>query len=304
MIPKKIFYIWFGPILDSVVDCVKSWKNLMPDWQIIKIDEESSFFNFRKELDKCKWFNTVYNKKIWAYVSDYIRIKTLLDHGGIYCDTDITALQSFEPLRKNMFFAGFESKKYINLAVFGCIPKHILLEDIYNFYQKEIWNSPLYTIPQITTYILVEKYGIVLHDSRVDKKIIKCDSITLYPEQTFYPYRYDEEFNKRCITSKTYTIHWWRNSWGTDEVHQWLETKHCVEKINKKNNSEGSIIKYMPKEFVKLELKIIFFRIKCFKCGPYYVFELFKLPLFAIKYSKNFISYFLFSKYLIIKRQR
>ena len=297
MIPKRIFYVWFGPMQDSVQQCIKSWKSVMPDWDIQKVDDSSPWFNFQNEL-KCKWFKTIYQKKIWAYVSDYIRIKTLLDHGGFYCDTDITTLQSFEALRTNEFFAGFESDQNINLAIFGCIPKHKLLEDIYNFYQNKIWTSPLYTIPQITTHILINKYGLILHDSRKDQKIIKIGTITLYPEIMFYPYRYDETFDDKCIKKETYTIHWWKNSWGKQEIYQWLDTKHCINteiyKGIKKNNLENSL---------KLEIKILFFKINCFKYGRFYVFKFLKLPIFAIKYTEQKIEYLLFARFCILSRE-
>ena len=43
---------------------------------------------------------------MWAYVADYMRVKTLYEHGGIYLDTDVTIYKDFEPLLKDNMFAG------------------------------------------------------------------------------------------------------------------------------------------------------------------------------------------------------
>ena len=38
MIPKKIHYCWFGgnEMPEVVIKCIKSWKEIMPDYEIIK----------------------------------------------------------------------------------------------------------------------------------------------------------------------------------------------------------------------------------------------------------------------------
>lgn len=38
--------------------------------------------------------------KKYAFVSDYVRLKALYEYGGIYLDTDIKILKSFNPLLK------------------------------------------------------------------------------------------------------------------------------------------------------------------------------------------------------------
>ena len=43
MIPKIIHYCWFGKGLmpQSQRDCIKGWEKLMPDYQIIRWDENN-----------------------------------------------------------------------------------------------------------------------------------------------------------------------------------------------------------------------------------------------------------------------
>ena len=47
MIPKIIHYCWFGKGLmpKSQQDCIKGWKKLMPDYKIMRWDEETFDYN-------------------------------------------------------------------------------------------------------------------------------------------------------------------------------------------------------------------------------------------------------------------
>ena len=47
MIPKIIHYCWFGKGLmpKSQRDCIKNWKKLMPDYQIMRWDESNFDYN-------------------------------------------------------------------------------------------------------------------------------------------------------------------------------------------------------------------------------------------------------------------
>ena len=67
MIPKKIHYCWFGGNKKSklILDCIKSWKRHFPDYEIIEWNES----NF--DVHQCNYVAQAYDKKKWAYVSDY-----------------------------------------------------------------------------------------------------------------------------------------------------------------------------------------------------------------------------------------
>ena len=56
------------------------------------------WFDFQQELENCKWLREVYERKMWAYVSDYVRCKVLYEHGGVYLDTDVTLEKDLTPL--------------------------------------------------------------------------------------------------------------------------------------------------------------------------------------------------------------
>ncbi|MDR1947297.1 MAG: hypothetical protein LBQ51_09065 [Desulfovibrio sp.] len=207
----------------EISDYIAGRQKVMPDYEII---DAADLIDLQKEIERCPWFGAVYERKIWAYVSDYIRVKVLLEHGGIYADADITFLKPFDRFLSHEFFAGFESPGTVGMSIFGCVPKHPLLQDLYDFYQKDIWETPMFTIPEIATRLLTEKYNCITFDSRRFPEPVKFGSIILYPEKYFYPYRYDEHYDERCITDDTYSVHWWSGSWCTPEISAWLRSKH------------------------------------------------------------------------------
>lgn len=120
MIPKIIHYCWFGKGLmpKSQKDCIKGWKKLMPDYQIMRWDETS--FDYTK-YEASKY---AYEVKKFALVSDVCRYNVLAEYGGIYLDTDVEVFQRFDRFLDSNFFSGIElyrefvkeqvAEKYLN----------------------------------------------------------------------------------------------------------------------------------------------------------------------------------------------
>ncbi len=243
MIEKKIFYVWFGDKKPAnVYMCLQNWVDKLKGYEFIEINKDSKYFDFEYEYNNCRWFKEVYDKKLWAFVSDYVRCKVLYEQGGIYLDTDITFVKDIEPLLNCEFFIGKENDKYISAGIFGCTKKHPLLLRVLEFYNNEIYKSPLYTIPEIFTYIIKNE---------------TFSDINIYESKYFYPYHYKQDFTPDCITPDTYTIHWWSASWSNFKTKRWLQNKHkgFVERLkdfpkeifNIKNTLEqgGKKVKYL-----------------------------------------------------------
>ena len=104
MIPKIIHYCWFGKGLmpKSQRDCIKGWKRLMPDYQIIRWDES----NF--DLDSFPLAKYACEVKKYALASDVCRYNVLSEHGGIYLVTDVEVFQRFDRFLEYSFFTGLE----------------------------------------------------------------------------------------------------------------------------------------------------------------------------------------------------
>ncbi|WP_348636343.1 glycosyltransferase family 32 protein, partial [Lactobacillus kefiranofaciens] len=84
-IPKRIYYVWLekNPLPKVVQKNLKNWKEVNPDFKIIRIDES----NF--DIKKYKYIEEAYRDKNWAFASDVVRLDIIYNYGGFYFDTDV-----------------------------------------------------------------------------------------------------------------------------------------------------------------------------------------------------------------------
>ncbi|MUI52515.1 glycosyltransferase family 32 protein [Aliivibrio fischeri] len=221
-ISKVVNYVWVGggEKSDFINACIHDWSKMLPQFKIVEWSEKN--IELEKIINESPFIKKCYEKKMWAFVSDYIRMKVLYENGGIYLDTDITIVKDLTPLLEEDFFIGKENEDYISAGVIGCKPKSIIIKKIIDFYQKEAMMSELYTLPMIITCIFERNPEFY--------KIAK-----VYEPKYFYPYYYNEHFTESCLTEKTYTIHWWGKNWGNPKGTVFLKTKslHGIYKIMK-----------------------------------------------------------------------
>ena len=131
MIPKIIHYMWFGenPLPESTKKYIESWKKFCPEYAIKEWNEH----NF--DINSCRYVAEAYLQKKWAFVADYVRFYVLYNEGGIYLDTDMEMVRSFEPLRKHKAFFGFATDG-LTLPVFGSEAKTDFIADMLDDYHK------------------------------------------------------------------------------------------------------------------------------------------------------------------------
>lgn len=93
MIPKIIHYCWLSddPIPTSLKKCMKTWKNVLPDYEWIKWD-----FN-RFDKSSSVWVMEAFDNRKYAFAADYIRLYALYNYGGFYLDMDVIAKKSLNP---------------------------------------------------------------------------------------------------------------------------------------------------------------------------------------------------------------
>lgn len=136
MIPKIIHYCWFGrgKMPELVKQCISSWHRYMPDWEYRLWDEASLSQTLREPTPNPSlkgrvqnplnnppisrdddwleympaYVKEAYVAKKYAFVSDYVRLWALEREGGLYLDTDVEVLKSFEPLINDIAFIGLE----------------------------------------------------------------------------------------------------------------------------------------------------------------------------------------------------
>jgi mannosyltransferase OCH1-like enzyme len=212
MIPKVIHYIWLGGKEKSKLTniCINSWKERLPDYKIIEWNEKNLDLN--NISNNNRFFAECRKRKLWAFMADYLRLRILYEQGGIYMDTDVQVLKNLSPLLENKAFLGKEAGNYIGTGLIAAEPKNKAIKSILDFYDDMIWESELYTIPSIITYIF-NKNG--------------SNDIKVYPMEYFAPYDYRYPYDYSVIKDNTYAIHWFDASWsGSLSVKVFMSTKH------------------------------------------------------------------------------
>lgn len=259
MIPKIIHYCWFGgnPLPDLAMKCIDSWKKYFPDYEIKEWNETN--FN----LDCCDYVKEAYDCKKWAFVSDYARFWILYNYGGLYFDTDVEVIKSFDDILSSGGFMGQEvhiapdenitkktySKKTLNeinnlssgIAVapglgIAVAPGLKLYKEILELYNTLhfIKNGEIdeTTVCVYTTNIL-KKYG---YDEK--KEEIQCVAgITVYPPEYLCPLNYKS--GEIILTDNTHTIHWYGASWKSSFDIKMSEKRRVY--INKYGQKKGII---------------------------------------------------------------
>jgi len=138
MIPKKIHYCWFGRGQKTKLakKCIASWKKYCPDYEIIEWNEDNFDVNQNLYTRYC------FENKKWAFLSDYVRLWVITQFGGIYFDTDVEVIQSFDKLLQYDAFYGFENSKYVASGLgFGAMAHHVTVEKMLQEYNELFEND-------------------------------------------------------------------------------------------------------------------------------------------------------------------
>jgi mannosyltransferase OCH1-like enzyme len=203
MIPKIIHLRWFsGEEYPKMIKrCLKSWKRHLPDYQIRLWDANSFDFN------SIPYVKEAWEARKWAFVSDYLRLYCLYTEGGIYLDSDVEVLKSFDQYLDNQMFIGTEpyiinnEVKYdLEAAIMGAEAGHPFIKECMEYYD----NSHYLGKEQPTVcHIMVDH--LAKHGYTAENKYQKLSNgVTVYP--------LDHYGNRYCFHDKT-AIHWCQSSW-------------------------------------------------------------------------------------------
>ncbi len=205
MATKTIHYCWFGKNKKSklIKKCIKSWKKLCPDYQIIEWTED----NF--DINCCKYVQEAYNAKKWAFVSDVCRFWVLYNYGGIYLDTDVELIKPLDELPDN--FVGFEKVGVVNSGLIrGAEKGNSICKEMYDSYLVDSFVKKDGTLNLCTVCeresSLLKKYGL-----KDVNEIQVLEGTTVYPTRFFCPI--DIETGRLNLTKDTYSIHRYAASW-------------------------------------------------------------------------------------------
>ena len=216
MIPKIIHFCWFGgaDLPRLAKKCIYSWKKFFPDYRIIKWDES----NF--DINCCNYVREAYDKKKWAFVSDYVRLYVLYKYGGIYFDTDVEVIKDFTPILRNGAFMGREldysdglkNSYLVNPGLGVGVEKHnSIIYDVLKSYDRDHFvlsdgEENKKTIVDRTTRIMIQN-GYDVNDNGV----IRLKGLIVYPTAFFCPKNYLT--GEVSVSSNTFSIHHYDASW-------------------------------------------------------------------------------------------
>lgn len=216
-IPRVIHLIWLGSQApESVKIAMDSWQKNHPSWEI-KLWTDS-------ELKEFTWSNKrseeIFQKGInWAEKSDILRFEILYQFGGIYSDTDVICLKSFEDLISSnlTFFAGLESNKIkrfgrplVGSAIIGACKNSTVIKKCIEYTQS------IEEAPMIHQYIRSGPGPITKACYESLEEGVK--EILLLPCSYLYPLPWEKRLVSPLelldnIREESFAVHLWEGSW-------------------------------------------------------------------------------------------
>ena len=138
MIPKTIHYVWMGGEAKPMVvkKCLASWRKHLKGYEITEWNEGNVDIGCNRYLAEA------YGARKWAFVSDYVRLKAVYDHGGIYLDSDCYVMKSLDTFLRHPFFTGFENEHFPFSAVFGAESKSPVVGRFLEYYENRSFLLP------------------------------------------------------------------------------------------------------------------------------------------------------------------
>ena len=205
-IPKIIHYCWFGgkPMPASCENMIATWRRHLPDYEIMRWDERSF------DIGISMYVQAAYQAGKYAFVSDYARLYALKQYGGVYLDTDIEVIRSFDDLLEgHEAVFGFESGEKVMTAFIAARPGHPIIGQFLECYTDKVFDAEN---PEPNTVILTE----LLRSKGLE---INNQTQSLGPGITVFPLDYFQAYDfsraALCTTGETRTIHRCYGSWCT-----------------------------------------------------------------------------------------
>ena len=229
MIPKIIHYVWMGgkEIPPQLRGYMETWKLFMPEWEIREWNEK----NF-SIADAPVYVREAYEYNKWAFVSDYVRLWALEQYGGVYLDTDVQVLRSFEPLLADTAFIGLEESlaHLPGTCVMGCEPHCRWVKDMLALYDDIRFVLPDGSLDLTTN---VQRMGEMLKT----KGFIPCRKeqyiadygLRIYTHDYFSPITSTRVMRN---SKNTYSIHHFAGSWTNNKHNRLRDTWLMRETIN------------------------------------------------------------------------
>lgn len=196
----------------------------MPDYEIKEWNED----NF--DVSIIPYTQQAYEVKKYAFVSDYARFWILYHYGGVYFDTDVEVIKSFDDIIERGAFMGIEEGASLEgkpmvapglgLGVEAGNAFYKKMLDVYNSFSFLNQDGSLNTTT-IVNYTTRELYA---HGMKPLNEIQEIDGIWVYPADFFCPM--DSTTGITTLTERTVSIHHYDASWR--DHRSWRYVLHLI----------------------------------------------------------------------------
>ena len=203
-IPRVIHYCWFGggkkPAL--LERCMATWPQILKGYQF-KIWTEQNF-----PADKYVFAQQAFAQRRWAMVSDVARLHALYYEGGIYLDTDMEVLKSFDDLLDHDGFMCYHTDNVLSMGAVGFKAGHPWVRRMLTWYTNTPCDVDYIEIAnaKVMSKITRLHYGIKLRGQEQTTR----DGVHIYPADYFMPPMVDHVW---MPTERSYTIHHFSGLW-------------------------------------------------------------------------------------------
>lgn len=194
---------------DLATKCIGSWHHYMPDYKY-KLWNEDNF-----DINCNQYVREAYSAKKYAFVSDYVRLYALYNEGGIYMDTDVEALKSYDDLLELSGFIGFEGTKYlpVGTGTIACCPHGEWVSE-----QLAVYNNLSFIKPDGT-------YDLLTNPFRISREMVKNGFVQngieqVYKDMHIFPVDYfcpRQTTGEILITDNTYCDHHFMGTWDNKQ---------------------------------------------------------------------------------------
>lgn len=253
MIPKIVHLCWLSgdPYPQKIQKCLDSWKKFLPDYEIILWDTN------RFDLNSSKWVKQAFENRKFAFAADYIRFYALYNYGGIYLDSDVEVLRSFNDLLDLPYFMGSEKAQTPEAAIIGAEKGCDWIKQCLDYYDNrsfikedgslDIRKLPEIMVEQINKHKLLRVLSI--NDSLNIRKLDMQSEVLEFNDAFFSPKLFDSREVE--ITPYTYAIHHYQNSWFSPKAKAYYRSRAVLVKIFGQKFVHKLEVALMPWKFIK-----------------------------------------------------
>jgi len=222
-IPKIIHYCWLSedPYPELVLRCQESWQRHLPHYRL-QLWNTKTF-----DIQAHSWVNEAVQQKKWAFAADYIRLYAIYHHGGIYLDSDVEVLQSFDSLLSLPFFFGFENGSHrIEAAAFGAESGNPLIGQCLEVYKDRPFSyqensADTIVLPRLMKEALGKKRLHEIHS--ISEFQYNETVIPIFSQRFFSPKSYLE--GQIATSPDSFCIHHFESSWRAPYVLQMIKKR-------------------------------------------------------------------------------